>query len=220
MAVVIRSVVGTAELYLADARNVQLELTDYAIITDPVWPNVPPDMFDIDTSPRDLLATVLEKHTAATRCVVVVRLDSDPRFLTAVPESWPFFRVCNLPYIMPGYLGRKLGGIEYAYTFGQPVKSAEGRRVIPGEAPKVNSDYAAKGKHPCPRNTDHMRWLINWFSDEHETIFDPFMGSGTTGVAAVERGRKFVGIEQNQDYFDLACERIAQAQQQLKLFRT
>lgn len=50
------------------------------------------------------------------------------------------------------------------------------------------------------------------------TICDPFMGSGTTGVACMQLGRKFIGIEIERRYFDIACERIANAQRQAKLF--
>jgi site-specific DNA-methyltransferase (adenine-specific) len=56
-----------------------------------------------------------------------------------------------------------------------------------------------------------MRELVTLFSNEGQTICDPFMGSGTTGVAAVRSGRKFVGIELNPIYFDLACARIEAA---------
>jgi len=51
-----------------------------------------------------------------------------------------------------------------------------------------------------------------------KTILDPFMGSGTTGVAAVQMGRKFIGIEREPKYFDIACKRIEQAQRQGDLF--
>lgn len=49
-------------------------------------------------------------------------------------------------------------------------------------------------------------------------ILDPFMGSGTTGVACVELGRKFIGIEIEEEYFEMACKRIDQAQRQGKVF--
>jgi site-specific DNA-methyltransferase (adenine-specific) len=49
-------------------------------------------------------------------------------------------------------------------------------------------------------------------------VLDPYMGSGTTGVAAVQMGRKFIGIEREQKYFDIACQRIDAAQRQEKLF--
>jgi site-specific DNA-methyltransferase (adenine-specific) len=50
------------------------------------------------------------------------------------------------------------------------------------------------------------------------TVLDPFMGSGTTGVACVNHGRKFIGIELEPRYFDIACERIDQAQRQGQMF--
>lgn len=49
-------------------------------------------------------------------------------------------------------------------------------------------------------------------------IFDPFMGSGTTGVSAIQAGRKFVGVEVEQNYFDIACKRIEEAHKQRRLF--
>lgn len=51
-----------------------------------------------------------------------------------------------------------------------------------------------------------------------ELILDPFMGSGTTGVAAIQMGRKFIGIEREPKYFDIACKRIEQAQAQGQMF--
>ena len=51
-----------------------------------------------------------------------------------------------------------------------------------------------------------------------ETILDPFMGSGTTGVACVKTGRSFIGIELDPDYFDIACRRIQEAYAQPDMF--
>ena len=62
-----------------------------------------------------------------------------------------------------------------------------------------------------------MKWCIDQ-SGRPQTILDPFMGSGTTGVAAVQMGRKFIGIEREPKYFDIACERIEHAQAQATLF--
>ena len=56
-----------------------------------------------------------------------------------------------------------------------------------------------------------MAWCIKKLPEEAETILDPFMGSGTTGVAAVKMGRKFIGIEIEPKYFDIACRRIQAA---------
>ena len=62
-----------------------------------------------------------------------------------------------------------------------------------------------------------MRWCLGFIPDA-QTILDPFMGSGTTGVAAVQMGRDFIGIEREPKYFDIACKRIADAQRQGDLF--
>jgi site-specific DNA-methyltransferase (adenine-specific)/modification methylase len=61
-----------------------------------------------------------------------------------------------------------------------------------------------------------MQWCIRQAGDP-ATILDPFMGSGTTGVAAMNMGLKFIGCEINQKYFDLACRRIEESQRQLQL---
>jgi DNA modification methylase len=63
-----------------------------------------------------------------------------------------------------------------------------------------------------------MRQAIEWAAKDASTILDPFMGSGTTGVAAVQMGRKFIGIELDAGYFDIACRRIEQAQRQADMF--
>ena len=63
-----------------------------------------------------------------------------------------------------------------------------------------------------------MRELVALFSNHKDIILDPFMGSGTTGVACVKLGRKFIGIEIEPKYFDIACRRIEKAYQQPDFF--
>jgi DNA modification methylase len=70
--------------------------------------------------------------------------------------------------------------------------------------------------HPHQKPTSLMEFLCNVIPGE--TILDPFMGSGSTGVACANLGRKFIGIELEPKYFDIACKRIDQAQRQGKLF--
>ena len=64
--------------------------------------------------------------------------------------------------------------------------------------------------HPTQKPVALMQWCLG-FVQSARTILDPFAGSGTTGVACVELGRKFVGIEIDPVYFDIACRRIEQA---------
>lgn len=74
--------------------------------------------------------------------------------------------------------------------------------------------------HPTEKPVELMRKIVINVSDPEQIVFDPFMGTGTTGVAALELGRHFVGIEHNQRWFDVACQRIEQAQRQASLFGT
>lgn len=62
------------------------------------------------------------------------------------------------------------------------------------------------------------QWLIHYFTPEGATILDPFMGSGTTAIAAIKEKRHFVGFELNKEYFDKAAKRIDREQRQLTLF--
>ena len=71
-------------------------------------------------------------------------------------------------------------------------------------------------EHPTQKPVPVMRWALMQVRDA-ATVCDPFMGSGTTGVACVMEGRRFVGIERERRYFDVACERIAQAQREQPL---
>jgi len=57
------------------------------------------------------------------------------------------------------------------------------------------------------------------YSNENDIILDPFIGSGTTGIACVQTNRRFIGIEINEKYFDIACKRIEEAAKQTDLFR-
>ncbi len=65
-------------------------------------------------------------------------------------------------------------------------------------------------EHPTQKPTELMVWCLG-FLPKAAVILDPFMGSGTTGVAAVATGRPFIGIERDRDYFEIACRRIQAA---------
>ncbi len=70
--------------------------------------------------------------------------------------------------------------------------------------------------HPTQKPLELIRNIV-W--PTQGTVLDPFMGSGTTGVACVNLGRKFIGVEIDEDYFNISCERIYEANRQLKLFK-
>ena len=72
--------------------------------------------------------------------------------------------------------------------------------------------------HPCPKPVAYANWLVGKSTKFGQSVTDPFMGSGTTGVACMNLGRKFIGIEIDPKYFDIACERIENAQRQQRMF--
>jgi site-specific DNA-methyltransferase (adenine-specific)/modification methylase len=125
------------------------------------------------------------------------------------------------------------------YLGGIYIPAAQGRNkwgfssfqhcLLYGRAPALHLGAKATGiasnatsdvnGHPCPKPLPWMLWALELASLEGETVLDPFMGSGTTGVAAVKRGRQFIGIEMEPRYFDIACKRIEEAHKQGDLFR-
>ena len=78
------------------------------------------------------------------------------------------------------------------------------------EAPRTGNEY-----HPTEKPTQLMWAIVRWTSGD---VLDPFMGSGTTGVACAKLGRKFIGIEIEPKYFDIACRRIEKAYAQPDMF--
>jgi len=74
-----------------------------------------------------------------------------------------------------------------------------------------DSTKTGKAGHPTQKPVALMKELVRLFTDPGDVIFDPFMGSGSTGVAALELGRKFIGVEKNPDYFAVAKRRIEEA---------
>ena len=102
--------------------------------------------------------------------------------------------------------GRSFSECELAWTnFGKQVRH-------------ISHHWSGEEKeHPTMKPLAVMRWCIDKAGNP-QTILDPFMGSGTTGVAAVQMGRKFIGIEREPVYFEIACKRIEDAYRQEKLF--
>lgn len=99
------------------------------------------------------------------------------------------------------------GHCEMAWTtLDQPIKAFS----------YAHGQLANEGKqHPTQKPEPLMRWCV---AMTEGTVLDPFMGSGTTGVACAKLGRKFIGIEIEPKYFDIACKRISEASRQADLF--
>jgi site-specific DNA-methyltransferase (adenine-specific) len=103
--------------------------------------------------------------------------------------------------------GFSLSEAELAWTTMQmPMRVWEHRRSDPDRI------------HPTQKPTGLMRWCIQNWTNPTDTIFDPFMGSGTTGVAAIQLGRNFIGCEIDPTYYAIAEKRIKEATLQPQLF--
>lgn len=142
--------------------------------------------------------------TPGTRCAFLYPQPDDIGcFYTAAGTGlgkWGFS--CSQPILFYGsdpYLANKAGA--RANSCGQK---------FPNDANDI--------EHPCAKPLPQMMWLVNRASWNGDLVLDPFMGSGTTGVACVKSGRSFIGIEQNETYFDIACERIRKAYAQPDMF--
>jgi site-specific DNA-methyltransferase (adenine-specific) len=95
--------------------------------------------------------------------------------------------------------------------------SHDGRKT-PIENAYQRNDSVASNHHPTVKPTDLMRYLCRLVTPPGGVILDPFMGSGSTGKAAVREGFGFIGIEREPEYFEIACARIAEAHRQRNLF--
>jgi len=223
-----------ATIYHGDCREILPQLETETIITDPTWPDADAKIPGQE-NPYQLFAEMCQVIPAGTqRLIVQLGCDSDPRFLSGIPSSWPFLRVCWLDYALPSYKGRLLYTGDVAYAFGVPPAYISGRQVMSGMCRSTKSDKlfvrhthsSWKGKcftgkddedddgvnnlpHPTPRRLQHVAWLVHQFSDNH--VVDPFMGSGTTLLAAKNLNRKSIGIEIKEEYCELAVKRLSQS---------
>jgi hypothetical protein len=206
-----------ATLIHGDCRSVisTLDLVD-VVLTDPVWTKPLPSLAGSENPTQlfyEMINCVRHILKPTGRLIIQMRCDSDPRILSAIPLAFPFVRIAWLPYAVPSRQGRMLISGDVAYLFGGLPKSRPGNHVMPGQPhgdfcpPVQPSTY--ESIHPCPRHLTHVEWLIEKFTEPNEIVLDPFMGVGTTAVAALNRGRRFVGVEIEKKYWIEAQERIS-----------
>ena len=111
-----------------------------------------------------------------------------------------------------GFRGRDFADCEQAWC------SFDANARLFSYDPLARGDYrGGEKKHPTQKPVELMLWCLG-FLPYAQTILDPFMGSGTTGVACVQLQRSFIGIELDETYFDIACKRIEEAYKQPSLF--
>jgi site-specific DNA-methyltransferase (adenine-specific) len=109
-----------------------------------------------------------------------------------------------------------IGDCELAWTRGIRFKTVRAFRHMWAGFQR-DSEVGDIRYHPTQKPVALMRWCIDFFPASR-TVLDPFMGSGSTGIAAVNMGRSFIGVEIEPKYFDIACKRIAEATRQPDMF--
>jgi len=176
-----------------------------AVITDPPWPETAVD-FGMKVEELAVLwqGAADQICRVTDRVCIILGCDTDPRFLD--PITLPFFRVIWLRRIPPVYRGSLLYGSDVAYLYGHRRLNGV-HRVVGGE---INSGIRPRGDnpHPCFRNLNHMRKLIEYLTKPQNFIVDPFCGSGTTLVGAKQLGRRYYGVDNVPEYVTYSINRL------------
>lgn len=134
------------------------------------------------------------------------------------PKPWSWVKLCPPPP-MPG--NRWPSAFEVAclgYDAGAYFGDADTSRKNVMVADALRAGNQERAGHPTQKPIHVMSHLVRSLVEPGGIALDPFMGSGTTGVACVKLGRKFIGIEIDEGYFDIACERIQDAYNRPDMF--
>jgi site-specific DNA-methyltransferase (adenine-specific) len=215
--------IGQAALYLGDCRELMPSLGDsYAIVSDP-----PYGIGHVKGAVAKARPGVRGRHrngTAASNPIVGDDEPFDPSPLLGFTEVllWGADHFSSrLPHgrwLAWNKLGHlepwdSFSDVEFAWI-NKPGASRIYSHLWKGLCQKGSG---TRRFHPTQKPVELMEWCLS-FIEDGRTILDPYMGSGTTGVACAKLGHPFVGVEINEAYFNIACERIMNAQRQERLF--
>jgi DNA modification methylase len=218
--------IGNATLYLGDCRDILPTLDEVdAVITDPPYCigfDYEGDYTDTDEDAYiEMIAMLQQRPTALLQY-------PEEMMRLIVPSLGPPDEV--LAWVYPSNLRRqfRLWGLwSLKADFNavkQPCRNPDSKKVKNEmvasydwwEQPQVKNVSAEKTDHPCQIPVTSVERVIRLVGAS--SVLDPFMGSGTTGVACMNLGRKFIGIEREPKYFEIACQRIEDAQRQERMF--
>lgn len=209
-----KEVIGAATLYLGDCRNVLPSIGALdTVVSDPPYgmafrSNFRKDRHeaianDTDDELLQWACRLSPSHSAYLFC----RWDN----LLEVPKPKSVVTWVKNNWSMGDLEHEHARQTEVALFYPGPKHDfPKGRPTDMIRAPRTGNDF-----HPTEKPVQLMRAFIEW---TRGTVCDPFMGSGSTGCAAVAMNRPFIGIELDPAYFDIACRRIEDAQRQGQLF--
>jgi DNA modification methylase len=216
-------IIGDCTLYLGDCLEILPTLGKVdAVVTDP------PYGVDLGSDPTHRIGNRpyvgfndTPDYVQEVAVWVIERCVGHARSVVVTPGTR-----CAWLYPQPDELGAiyfpaGAGFSRWGFTCSQPILFYGKDPYMPRNK-KPNSvactETSEKNGHPCPKPIRLMKWLVERSTLPTDTVLDPFMGSGTTGVACAKMGRKFIGIELEPRYFDIACKRIEDAYAQPDLF--
>lgn len=214
--------IGSATLYLGDCREILPNVEAGAVVTDP------PYGMNWNTDSTRFTGGQRQVGRGEGRSDWGdIKQDAEP----FDPAPWLDFPECIVwgsnHYAQRLPIGTTLVWMKKApHLFGTFLSDAEIGWMKGGHGvymhfeqfppPSRMAENGGKTAHPTQKPIGLMSWCI--LKTKSQTILDPFMGSGTTGVAAIRRGRKFIGMELEAKYFDVACKRIEEANSQPDMF--
>jgi hypothetical protein len=207
-----KEVIGECTLYLGDCREILPLLPRFdAVVTDPPY--------GVLSETGSAATRRPGCHPNAGRMAWDVAPTTDVLGRLRVMSDWQMmWGGCHLE-LPPtfGYLvwdkqidGLNFGEVEYCWTNARFAPRVFRYRAVGIDGGK---------QHPTQKPIQLMKWCLGFLPDA-KTILDPFMGSGTTGVACARLGRKFTGIELDEAHFATACRRIEEAYKQPDMFVT
>ena len=206
--------IGTATLYHGDCFQIMPALEPVeAVVTDPPY-GIGFKYRSFDDAPErydSMMRQLVPLVNTATRggpCFMWQSPLKADQWHKYFPQGYRIIAACKLYPDRPG----KRNCLSW-----DPIIFWSGKSRIHDELPKdwhladlrPYDGYQGDNPVPCPRPVAQLAYICE--SIKARSILDPFMGSGTTGVACVQAGKRFVGIEQDPVYFAYACERIARA---------
>jgi site-specific DNA-methyltransferase (adenine-specific) len=225
--------IGNATLYLADCRNVLsgLGLID-AVVTDPPYGiNLSGKRGHYRNQPNARRSDVYSSYEDTQENFVATVLPPLRYALSVAKRGAVFMAERTLPLLpawdalggifLPNGCGVGRWGFQcfmHCALYGKDPFTAARKGSRPNGKHGIYGNDANKIDHPCAKPLAAMLWAVERATASDDVVVDPFMGSGTTGVACIKAGRRFIGIEIEPRYFDTACRRIEEAQRQADMF--